>query len=85
LYLKQRFGDCSLPPSSGKKPTQLGPIDRAKVGNAVEYTSITEFRKRWKDHPHRMGEHKWPKTAANYKPIERKTKGDVARDILRLI
>jgi hypothetical protein len=28
-YLKQRFKDCTLPPSSDKKPTQLGPFDRA--------------------------------------------------------
>jgi hypothetical protein len=27
LYLKQRFGDRILPPSSGKKPTQFGRID----------------------------------------------------------
>jgi hypothetical protein len=27
--LKQRFGDWTLSPSSDKKPTQLGPIDRA--------------------------------------------------------
>jgi hypothetical protein len=28
-YLKQRFGDWSLLPPSRKKPTQLGPTDRA--------------------------------------------------------
>jgi hypothetical protein len=27
--LKQRYGDWILPPSSGKMPTQLGPIDKA--------------------------------------------------------
>jgi hypothetical protein len=26
LYLKQRFGDLNLSPSSGKKPAQLNPI-----------------------------------------------------------
>jgi hypothetical protein len=29
FYLKQRFGDCILFPSSDKKPIQLGPNDRA--------------------------------------------------------
>jgi hypothetical protein len=29
VYLKQRFGNWTLPLSSGEKPTQLGPIDRA--------------------------------------------------------
>jgi hypothetical protein len=29
FYLKRRFGDCILPPSSGKTTTHLGPIDRA--------------------------------------------------------
>jgi hypothetical protein len=28
-YLKQCFGDRTLPPSSGNRPTQLGPIHRA--------------------------------------------------------
>jgi hypothetical protein len=27
-YLKQCFGDWAVPPSSGRKPTHLGPIDR---------------------------------------------------------
>jgi hypothetical protein len=27
FYLKQRFGDGTVPPSSGKMPTQLGPVD----------------------------------------------------------
>jgi hypothetical protein len=29
LKLEQRFGEWTLPPSSGKSPTQLGPTDRA--------------------------------------------------------
>jgi hypothetical protein len=29
FYLKQRFGDWTLPPSSGKKYTFFVPIDRA--------------------------------------------------------
>jgi hypothetical protein len=29
FYLRQRFGDWILPPSSSKRPTQLGPVDRA--------------------------------------------------------
>jgi hypothetical protein len=29
VYLKQSFEEWTLPPSSGKKPTELGPIDRA--------------------------------------------------------
>jgi hypothetical protein len=29
FYLKQHFGDWTLPASSGEKPTQLGSIDRA--------------------------------------------------------
>jgi hypothetical protein len=28
-HVKRRFEDWTLPPSSGKKPTQFGPIDRA--------------------------------------------------------
>jgi hypothetical protein len=29
FYVEQRFGNWTLPSSSGKKPTQLGPVDRA--------------------------------------------------------
>jgi hypothetical protein len=29
IFIKKRFGDCTLPPFSGKKPIQLGPIDGA--------------------------------------------------------
>lgn len=31
FYFKQRFGDWTLHLSSSKKPTFLGPVDRAKV------------------------------------------------------
>jgi hypothetical protein len=29
IYFKQGFGDWAVPMSSGKKPNQLGPINRA--------------------------------------------------------
>jgi hypothetical protein len=36
FYLKQRFRDWTLPPSSGEKPTNLAPIDNSPYLRAPE-------------------------------------------------